>query len=113
MIEAGDLDVTRDFLDVRDVVRAYLLLLQDGHAGETYNICSGTERSIRSLLEKMLELAEVDAEIKINPAKFRPSEQRRVYGDSGKIRRHTGWQPSYSIEQTLQDTIHSWEYQTA
>ena len=113
VIEAGDLDVTRDFLDVRDVVRAYLLLLQDGHAGETYNICSGTERSIRSLLEKMLELAEVDAEIKINPAKFRPLEQRRVVGDASKLCRHTGWQPSYSIEQTLQDTIHSWEYQTA
>src|SRR5262249_25835224 len=113
VIETGDLDVTRDFLDVRDVVRAYVLLLEQGHAGETYNICSGAERSIRHLLEKMLQLAEVDAEIKMNTAKFRPSEQRRVVGDSSKLRRHTGWQPQYSIEQTLHDTIHSWEYQTA
>jgi len=113
VIEAGDLDVTRDFLDVRDAVCAYLLLLRQGRAGETYNICSGTERSIRSLLEKMLELADLRAEIRSNPAKFRPSEQRRVHGDAGKIRRHTGWQPSCTIEQTLADTIHSWEYQIA
>jgi GDP-4-dehydro-6-deoxy-D-mannose reductase len=113
IIDAGDVDVTRDFLDVRDVVCAYLLLLREGRAGEIYNICSGTEQSIRGLLEKMLQLAEIDAEIKINPAKLRASEQRRVCGDPGKIRRDTAWQPSYTIEQTLADTIHSWEYQTA
>jgi GDP-4-dehydro-6-deoxy-D-mannose reductase len=113
VIDAGDLDVTRDFLDVRDVVQAYFLLLRHGCAGEIYNICSGTERSIRSLLERMLELAEVEAEIQINPAKLRSSEQRRVVGDASKLRRDTGWQPSYAIEQTLQDTIHSWEYQIA
>ncbi|HEU5231221.1 MAG TPA: GDP-mannose 4,6-dehydratase [Terriglobales bacterium] len=113
IIEVGDLDVTRDFLDVRDVVQAYLLLLREGRAGETYNICSGTECSIRSLLEKMLSLAEIHAEIRSNPAKFRPSEQRRVVGDANKLRRHTGWQPKYTIEQTLADTIHSWEYQIA
>lgn len=113
IIEVGDLDVTRDFLDVRDVVQAYLLLLREGHAGQTYNICSGTECSIRSLLEKMLELADVRAEIRSNSAKYRPSEQRRVVGDASKLRRHTGWQPTYTIEQTLADTIHSWEYQIA
>ena len=113
VIDAGDLDVTRDFCDVRDVVQAYLFLLRDGRAGEIYNICSGTERSIRAVLKKMLEIADVEAEITSNPAKFRPSEQRRVYGDCSKIRRHTGWQQSYTIEQTLADTIHSWEYQIA
>ena len=140
VIEVGDLDVTRDFLDVRDVVQAYLLLLREGRAGEIYNICSGAECSIRSLLEKMLKLAELDTkhpaesgspasagfavagvsgggrlsvEIRSNPAKFRPSEQRRVVGDASKLRRHTGWQPTYTIEQTLADTIHSWEYQIA
>ncbi|HVH89567.1 MAG TPA: GDP-mannose 4,6-dehydratase [Terriglobales bacterium] len=113
IIETGDLEVTRDFCDVRDVVQAYLLLLLKGRAGETYNICSGKECSIRSLLNKMLELAAVEAEIKSNPTKFRPSEQRRMFGDAGKIRRHVGWQPSRSIEQTLADTIHSWEYQIA
>lgn len=113
VIEVGDIDVTRDFCDVRDVVSAYLLLLREGGAGETYNICSGVESSVRSLLKKMLEIARIEAEIKTNTAKFRPSEQRRVYGDASKIRQHLGWQPSYSIEQTLQDTIHSWEYQIA
>lgn len=113
VIEVGDLDVTRDFLDVRDVVQAYLLLLREGRGGQIYNICSSTECSIRSLLEKMLKLAEVQAEIRSNPAKFRPSEQRRVVGDASKLRRHTGWQPTYAIEQTLADTIHSWEYQIA
>lgn len=113
VIEVGDLDVTRDFLDVRDVVQAYLLLLREGRAGEIYNICSGIECSIRSLLDKMLKLAKVQAEVHSNPAKFRPSEQRRVVGDASKLRRHTGWQPTYTIEQTLADTIHSWEYQIA
>jgi GDP-4-dehydro-6-deoxy-D-mannose reductase len=113
VIEVGDIDVTRDFCDVRDVVRAYLLLLTGGRAGEIYNICSGQERSVRSLLEQMLQIAEIEAEIKIDPAKFRPSEQRRVYGDASKVRRDTGWQPTCPMEQTLQDTIHSWEYQIA
>lgn len=113
VIEVGDIEVTRDFCDVRDVVQAYLLLLDQGRAGQTYNICSGMECSVRSLLERMLEIADVDAEIKIDYSKFRPAEQRRVYGDPTKIRRDVGWQLSYAIDTTLEQTIHSWEYQLA
>lgn len=113
VIDAGDLDVTRDFCDVRDIVRAYFLLLEKGRPGEIYNVCSGTEQSIRALLETMLEIADLEVEIKTDASRLRPNEQRRVCGDASKIRNDVGWKPSYTIEETLKETIHTWEFQTA
>lgn len=112
VIETGDIDVTRDFTDVRDVIPAYLALLEKGVKGDTYNICSGTEHSIRSLLVQMLEIAGVDAEIRQDPARMRPAEQRRVRGDNAKIRA-LGWQPRIDIRTSLRDIIQDWEERAA
>lgn len=109
IISAGDVDVTRDFTDVRDVVRAYLLLLCHGASGETYNVCSGIERSVREILKQLLAIADVNAEIKTDPNLARPSEQRRMRGSPEKLRATTGWQPQIGIEQTLNDTLSYWE----
>ena len=101
----GDLDVTRDFTDVRDAVRAYHLLLRNGKNGEVYNICSGQERSLRSLVDELLRIAGVQAEQRGDPARMRPAEQRRMVGDAGRIHAMLGWSPEISLTTTLTDIL--------
>ncbi len=104
-IAVGEIDVTRDFLDVRDLTRAYLALLDKGEAGTSYNVCSGREVSIRALLERLCELAGVKPEIVRDPARLRPADQRRVRGDNRRLREATSWMPQISIDQSLQDVL--------
>jgi len=108
LINVGDIDTTRDFTDVRDVVSAYRLLLENGRTGETYNVCSGTERTIRSLIEQMCVLAGVTVELRTDPARFRLSEQRRVRGSNDKLVADTGWASNYALDQTLSDILDFW-----
>ncbi|MEP6657943.1 MAG: GDP-mannose 4,6-dehydratase [Betaproteobacteria bacterium] len=108
-IRVGDLDTTRDFTDVRDVVGAYLALLERGVAGEIYNVCSGVERTIRSILEELLSLAGVKVAIERDSTRMRQSEQRRVRGDPGKLYAATGWLPHVSITESLKDVLAYWE----
>jgi GDP-4-dehydro-6-deoxy-D-mannose reductase len=107
-IEAGNLDVTRDFSDVRDVVRAYLKLLERGTSGEAYNVCSGVERNVGEVLGRMLELSGVRAEVKQVSDKLRPNEQTRHYGTNRKLCEDTGWVPEVPFEQSLCDLLDSW-----
>lgn len=109
VVEVGDLAVTRDFTDVRDVVRAYALLLEKGRPGEVYNICSGEEVAISALLDQLFALAGVTPEIRADTQKYRPSEQRRMVGSSEKLTRETGWRPQIAITATLADTLAYWE----
>jgi len=109
IIHVGDIDTTRDFTDVRDVIDAYFLLLECGCNGEIYNVCSGIERSMRSLIKRTCELAEVRVELRTDVARFRPSEQRRVRGCNTKLVAHTGWQPKYSLDQTLSEILSFWD----
>jgi GDP-4-dehydro-6-deoxy-D-mannose reductase len=101
----GNLDVTRDFTDVRDAVRAYSMLLGSGQNGEVYNICSGQERSLRSIADALMRIAGVEAQMEVDPARLRPSEQSRVVGDPGKIRSQIGWQAEIPLETTLADIL--------
>lgn len=101
----GDIDVTRDFTDVRDVVIAYKKLLEQGLNGEVYNVCSGKEYSIRSLLVRLLEISKCEAEIVQDQNRFRPSEQRRMKGDFSKIHALTGWLPQIDIEESLRELL--------
>jgi len=109
VLQVGDIDVTRDFTDVRDVVRAYALLLEQGRNGGIYNVCSGREYSIRDLLQKLIALAGVDARIEQDPARLRPAEQRRMVASFEALHRDTGWLPLIPIEQSLQDLLNDWE----
>ena len=111
VIDVGNIDVTRDFTDIDDVLHAYELLMTKGHNGEIYNVCSGGEHSVRSLLEHLLELSGVDAEIRNDPGRFRPSEQPRVCGSHEKLSQHTGWQPAVPIDETLLNLYRYWEHQ--
>jgi GDP-4-dehydro-6-deoxy-D-mannose reductase len=105
---AGDLDVTRDFLDVRDVVNAYLALLARGRSKEIYNVCSSSEVHMGDALRRLAEMAGVQAEIATDPARFRPAEQRRMCGRHAKITADTGWVPRIPLDETLQQLLDHW-----
>lgn len=108
VILVGDINTTRDFTDVRDVAEAYLLLLDKGRGGEVYNVCSGIERSIRSLIERMCEIAGVKVELRSDPMRIRPNDQRRVRGNHARLAADTGWQPKIPMERTLSDLLDFW-----
>lgn len=108
-LAVGDVDVTRDFLDVDDVIRGYLLLLEQGRAGEVYNLCSGQEYSVRELIGEMARLAGVEVELVQDHERMRKAEQRRVAGSADKLKNLTGWKPSVPIRQTLQRVLADWE----
>ena len=109
VVSAGDIDVTRDFTDVGDVVHAYFALLESGAPGETYNVCSGREQSVRCLLERLASLAGVDIAIEQDPARLRKSEQTRICGSPAKIRAATGWQASTPLDESLTAMLQYWE----
>lgn len=107
-IMVGNLDAQRDYTDVRDIVRAYRLLLDTGQAGEVYNICSGQARSGHDILKGLLASADSKLEIKQDPARIRPADNPLVYGSRQKLTDDTGWQPAIPIETTLADVITDW-----
>jgi GDP-4-dehydro-6-deoxy-D-mannose reductase len=111
MLETGNLDAVRDLSDVRDVVQAYLLLLERGRPGEAYNICSGEARPMKSALNYLLTLTKVDIEVRQKVDERRSAEPTVVRGNSEKLRRETGWTPRCSFERTLADTLEYWRRQ--
>ena len=101
VLRVGNMDVSRDFTDVGDIVHAYELLLQQGVNGECYNVCSGQEFYLRDLVERLIKLAGVDARLEVDPERFRPAEQARIWGSYDKLHKHTGWRPLISMDETL------------
>ncbi len=110
-IRVGNLEAMRDMLDVRDVVNAYRLILQEGAAGETYNVASGHPHKMQHLLDMLMGLVTVPIEVVEDPARLRASDIPCSTGDSSGLRRLTGWAPEISIEQTLKDTLNYWRSQ--
>lgn len=107
-IYVGNLNATRDITDVRDVVRGYAYLLDRGHNGQAYNICSGKETSIKTLLNELIELSGLTVSIELDDSLLRNVEQNRIYGSYEKIHKETGWKPMLSLRQTLVDTLSYW-----
>ena len=105
VINVGNLTAKRDFTDVRDIVRAYHLIVEKGQPGQAYNVASGQAYSIGQLLDILLEYSEIDIDVRVDPARLRPVDVPEIRGDFSKLRRHTGWQPSLSIEETLRDVL--------
>lgn len=104
VLKVGNLDSERDFVDGRDVARAYRLLIEKGRAGQAYNIASGKPITIRSILEGLCRLANLQPRIEVDPARFRPTD-RPPHIDSGKIRRDVGWQAEIPLSTTLRDVL--------
>jgi GDP-4-dehydro-6-deoxy-D-mannose reductase len=112
VLAVGNLNVRRDFCDVRDVVRAYHLLIAQGKPGEVYNIGSGISHSIRELLDTLLSFSTVPIEVRQDPARQRPADVPDVVCDATRIREHTGWQPAIPFEQSLRDILEYWRAET-
>lgn len=106
-VKAGDLSIVRDFLDVRDAVSAYMLLLETGTAGEVYNICSGSGRTLREILEMAAKIVGVGLDIVSDNSLIRPADNHVIVGDNSKIR-SLGWMISHDFDETLLDMIKSY-----
>jgi GDP-4-dehydro-6-deoxy-D-mannose reductase len=105
ILEVGNLEVVRDFADVRDVVRAYWELLEKGEAGAVYNVCTGKGVRIRDLLDKLIKAAGVDVEVRVDPERLRPSDVPVLVGDPTRLREATGWEARIPLDQTLLEIL--------
>lgn len=104
VLRVGNLEPIRDFSHVKDVVAAYRLLLEAGEPGRAYNVCSGEGRSIRSLLDELLELSGVHARVEVDPARVRPVDLPSLVGDAERLRR-LGWTPRHTVRDALADVL--------
>jgi len=107
-IWVGNIDVFRDFCDVRDVVLAYIRLLETGEKGEAYNVSSGTAVALGQILERLLSLSGALVEVRVDPEKLRKTDIVRLRGDNRKLREATGWKPAIPLERTLADLLDYW-----
>jgi GDP-4-dehydro-6-deoxy-D-mannose reductase len=107
-IPVGNLSARRDFTDVRDVVRAYRLVVERGAAGEVYNVCSGRDVAIESVARRLIELADADVELSFDQALFRPADVPALRGDPTRLRQVTGWRPEIALDDTLRAVIEHW-----
>ncbi len=105
VIRAGNLDARRDFTDVRDIVRAYVLLAERGQSGETYNVGSGHAKSIAEVLQIIIEQAAVAIRIETDKGRMRPLDVPVVEADIRKLQSITGWQPQIPLEQTIREML--------
>ena len=108
----GNLDTRRDMTDVRDVVEAYALMMQDAPAGRPFNICSGRAWHIGDLLDELLHLARVPITVRLDAERLRPSDVPVLQGDATRIRSELGWVPRIRVEQMLSDTLEWWRQNT-
>jgi GDP-4-dehydro-6-deoxy-D-mannose reductase len=108
VIHVGNLDARRDFSDVRDVVRAYRLLMERGVAGRVYNVCSGVGRSIRSVLEALVARSTAEVSVELDPEKLRPSDTPSLVGDPSRLMNETGWTPHHSFDDTIDTLLAYW-----
>lgn len=104
VMHTGNLESTRDFTDVRDIARAYRLLIEKGRAGEAYNIGSGKQESIKGMLDIMCGLEKVTPELKTDPDRLRPADRSPIL-DTSKITTDTGWTTAIPLDKTIEDIM--------
>lgn len=104
-IELGNIEVARDFGDVRDVAKAYAAIVKAAPVGEILNICSGVGHSLDTVLDMMAEIAGYRIEVRVNPAFVRSNDVARLVGSHSRLMARTGWQPRYTLAETL-----AWQY---
>ncbi len=105
VIETGDLTIIRDFVDVRDVVKAYYILLKKGTPGEIYNICSGKALALSDVVTYISDELGVKIQTKVNPQYIRPDDNREIVGSAYKIEAELGWRAERDIRDTIHDMI--------
>ncbi len=107
-LSTGDLSIIRDFLDVRDVVRAYYSLLVNGVSGEVYNVCSGTGVSLAEVVRLLIEMLDVEVVVKKESMLMRPNDNMIIIGSNAKLKQCTGWDHIYTLGHSLGDLIKYW-----
>lgn len=107
-IQVGNLDARRDLTDVRDTVRAYRLIAEEGQPGRPYNVCSGRAVAMREVLDRLLSRARLPIEVVSDPARLRPHDQPLVVGDPRRIHDELGWSARVPLEKTLDDLLDYW-----
>lgn len=108
VIHVGRLDTARDICDVRDTVRAYALLMKRGVPGTVYNIATGVARTMRMVLEALIERARVPVRVEVDASRLRPHDDLIVLGDATRLRDATGWSPQISFDRMLDDLFDYW-----
>jgi len=107
-MRVGNLSAQRDFTDVRDVVRAYCLLIKDGENGEVYHVASGKVVAVQQVLDILLKMSEVEIVVRQDPDQLRSSDVTVMVGDATKLREVTGWEQQYELTQSLTDILNFW-----
>jgi GDP-4-dehydro-6-deoxy-D-mannose reductase len=107
-LRVGNLEAKRDFTDVKDVMRAYALLITHGDPGEAYNVGTGQAHSIQSLLDILLSYTDVKINIERDPSRLRPADVSIIYADNSKLRAKTGWEPTCRFEDSLHQVLDYW-----
>jgi GDP-4-dehydro-6-deoxy-D-mannose reductase len=107
-LKVGNLEARRDFTDVRDVVRAYLLAIEKGKPGEVYNIGSGSAPRLRQIVDAMLAMTRSQVTLEVDDRRKRATEAPVYVCDARRFRRLTGWRPQISLERMLRDTLTYW-----
>jgi GDP-4-dehydro-6-deoxy-D-mannose reductase len=113
VLRVGNLDARRDITDVRDTVRGYRMLAENGRPGRPYNICSGRAHRIGDLLEMLLARAQAPITVASDPDRLRPSDQPVILGDPWRVRSEVGWSATIPIEDTLTDLLSYWRLRVA
>ena len=108
ILKVGNLEARRDFTDVRDIVRAYLLGAEKGKPGEVYNIGSGTASRLRDLVDRLLTMTRAKVTLEVDPGRKRTAEADVYVCDARRFQRLTGWRPQIRLERTLRDTLDYW-----
>ena len=108
VLRVGNLDVTRDLLDVRDVVNAYVALLERGEKGAAYNVCRGEGVKLTDVAKMLIARAQTPIRIEADPARMRPADVPYLVGDPGEIAADTGWSAAIPLAQTLDEVLEEW-----
>lgn len=107
-LQVGNLEAIRDFTDVRDVVRAYGLLLEHGHVGEVYHVASGRGVSMQAMLDQLLGYSAVPITVMPDAARMRPADVPALVGDATKLRQATNWEPTIPLDRSLKEILDYW-----
>ncbi len=111
MLHVGNLEPRRDFTHTRDVARALWLLIEHDAPGQVYNLCSGQATRIGDIVQLVPERGGVPVELRVDPARLRPSDEPILLGDNAKLRAATGWAPTIGMEQIVDKLLEYWRGQ--
>lgn len=108
LLHVGDIEVVREFTDVRDIVRAYIQLMRNARAACIYNVASGRGYPLKEALGMLRELSQVEMEVRTDPARIRAADPRSLVGDASRLKELTDWTPKYPLQQSIEDILDFW-----